>query len=171
MKELKNDERKGWRANPPFFLYEKLHLFRENHPQSISPLFSFLLKKNDQATIVYNEIVAEEYGKFDQCNFSDNPELVLDILSKADKEAMPDVLFLDINMPRIDGWEFLDELKNRNIHIPFIVMLSTSMNINDKKRAENHPLVSHFQSKPIEVDFLVELEKRVLKNNVNTAPN
>jgi two-component SAPR family response regulator len=62
------------------------------------------------------------------------------------------VLFLDINMPYINGWEVLEELKNCPLpareHLK-IFMLSSSMHASDKYLAENNPLVSGFVDKPL----------------------
>lgn len=69
----------------------------------------------------------------------------------------PDVIFLDINMPEMNGWEFLDALliqgKSGN-HFPDIYMLSSSLDPADKLRAENNALVRGFISKPFEVENL-----------------
>lgn len=69
----------------------------------------------------------------------------------------PDVIFLDINMPEMNGWEFLDALliqgKSGN-HFPDIYMLSSSLDPADRMRAENNSLVRGFISKPFEVDNL-----------------
>jgi CheY-like chemotaxis protein len=50
----------------------------------------------------------------------------IEFLLRCDKEQFPDVIFMDISMPAIDGWECLREIKKlmANNHIP-IVMFST----------------------------------------------
>ena len=69
----------------------------------------------------------------------------------------PDVIFLDINMPEMNGWEFLDALliqgKSGN-HFPDIYMLSSSLDPADRMRAENNALVRGFISKPFDVENL-----------------
>lgn len=72
----------------------------------------------------------------------------------------PTILFLDINMPTMNGWEFLDyfdklapEIK-KNIHI---CILSSSVDSRDKKRAEANPNVFMFLVKPFSSDMLNEI--------------
>lgn len=62
------------------------------------------------------------------------------------------ILFLDINMPEISGWEFLDEfsLFPGHLHAQFkIFILSSSIDPEDKAKAEKHPMVHGFYSKPL----------------------
>ncbi len=68
------------------------------------------------------------------------------------KNLSPDYVLLDINMPILDGWEFLDafdSLFNQTQNQPKIVMLTSSINIDDANRAVNHPSITEFLVKPI----------------------
>jgi CheY-like chemotaxis protein len=63
------------------------------------------------------------------------------------------IIFLDINMPGLNGWEFLDEyLKssdlNLNAHI-VIILLSSSLNPDDKEMALKYPCINGFLNKPL----------------------
>jgi CheY-like chemotaxis protein len=61
------------------------------------------------------------------------------------------ILFLDINMPLVSGWDVLEGLISCNIASDRLViyMLSSSVDTNDIKRAESHPLVSGFVVKSL----------------------
>jgi PAS domain S-box-containing protein len=61
----------------------------------------------------------------------------------------PDVLLLDINMPGITGWEFLDQLKSLNLEAN-VYMYSSSIDPDDVKEARNYPMVKDFISKPLD---------------------
>ncbi|MBB6459307.1 response regulator [Flammeovirga kamogawensis] len=60
------------------------------------------------------------------------------------------ILFLDLNMPGLDGWQVLDELENRGIVDHFkIFILSSSVNPQDKQKANDHPKVCSYIEKPL----------------------
>ena len=65
---------------------------------------------------------------------------------------LPELMFLDLNMPIMNGWEFLEKLsqiKNKiKIHYK-IYILSATVNPDDRKMAKDNGLVSGFLSKPL----------------------
>lgn len=72
----------------------------------------------------------------------------------------PDLILLDINMPRTNGWEFLEAYQSLDRQFaggPVVIMLTTSLNSTDRQRAEGCPLVREFVSKPLRQDTLVEI--------------
>lgn len=75
---------------------------------------------------------------------------------------LPDVILLDLNMPVMNGWEFLDEfadtLNERDVTI-FIV--SSSVNPTDHEKANNYQSVTDYIEKPVTEESLLEITKRV----------
>ena len=72
----------------------------------------------------------------------------------------PTILLLDINMPSLSGWDFLDLYENLDTKIKEqiqIHMLSSSVDPNDKKRAEKNKNVKGFIEKPITIDMLQKI--------------
>ena len=97
----------------------------------------------------------------------DNAEMGLNLFSDRLQggKDVPDILFLDLVMDGMDGWEFLDKLK----HItewPIrtdIYILSAFTNAKDRTRAKEHPMIQGYFDKPLSKDTVnrIFLEKMV----------
>jgi len=72
---------------------------------------------------------------------------------------LPDKIFLDINMPITDGWDFLDELNrlNFNGHTCDVYMLTSSVSPFDIAKSRTYGMVRDFISKPLTEAKLIEL--------------
>lgn len=81
-------------------------------------------------------------------------------IQEKDPSKLPDYILLDINMPIMNGWEFLDEYKRLNLD-PLgkskIYIISSSVFSNDINKARSYPLVKDFVSKPLNVEKIKEL--------------
>lgn len=78
-------------------------------------------------------------------------EAALNYLNEQQRKEKKDFLiFLDINMPKMNGWDFLDCLESHeeksNYHV---IMVTSSINKKDKKEAEKYSMVRSFIEKPI----------------------
>ncbi|MDT0644393.1 response regulator [Zunongwangia sp. F363] len=76
---------------------------------------------------------------------------------------VPDIILLDLNMPVMDGWQFLDEF----IKIPsrkeiLIYIVSSSIDPQDVERAKSYDHISNYLVKPISIE---ELQKILQKEH------
>ncbi|GAB2609055.1 response regulator [Belliella aquatica] len=84
--------------------------------------------------------------------FFADPFLALDWL----ESNSADLLLLDINMPEMSGWEFLELLAAKNIEIN-VNMLSSSMDPDDFQKSNEFTSVSGFLIKPLQLDVIERL--------------
>jgi CheY-like chemotaxis protein len=124
-------------------------------------------KKLNCILLVDDNAADNHYHKFiiNQMNITDSVQIAKNGLEALDylqnrNENIPQLIFLDINMPKMNGWEFLqaygslDELQKTQI---IIIMLSTSINPNDIKKAETIAEVMDFKVKPLTENMLSEI--------------
>ncbi|WP_051666516.1 response regulator [Pedobacter sp. R20-19] len=82
----------------------------------------------------------------------------LEVLQENHAKDMHSLIFLDLNMPEMNGWEFLDKISEFPIRPDvFVVIITSSIDQRDYKRALQHPNVVDFIVKPIHPKLIQDL--------------
>jgi CheY-like chemotaxis protein len=106
-------------------------------------IYQFAARKTIEATGFADTILVYSSG-VDAINFlKSNCE---------DRTTLPDVIFLDVNMPVMNGWEFLDAYKNikRNLKKPVIIyVVSSSVDEIDVSKSRQYDTVKGYIVKPV----------------------
>jgi CheY-like chemotaxis protein len=118
---------------------------------------------------IYQIIVRKIISKielFSSFSSYKNGKDAIDALKKAieNNENIPDVILLDINMPIMDGWEFMDEIvsyKSKLNQKIAIYIVSSSIAVQDKDKAKTYAEILGFLSKPITMDALYEIVSEI----------
>ena len=120
------------------------------------PVFTFLLRKMIEKEPVVSECFFFENGR-DAINYLTE--------SKDQETRLPELILLDINMPILDGWQFIDEyakLKPQLCRGITIFMISSSTDTDDYDRAMKTGYIDDYIRKPIYAAELQKIVHRVL---------
>jgi len=121
---------------------------------------------DDKATNFFNKRVAKNHGFFNKIVSMQSGLDGLNYLkaSSKGKEQKPNLIFLDINMPAMNGWEFLREFYNLDKNLTKgidIVILSTSTDPNDMDKFNQNKNLIDFVNKPINLNVLNNVLEKV----------
>jgi len=119
------------------------------------PSFKKILVIDDNPTDRYiAKRMAEKHNFAEEIILYESARKALEYIQSLEEEPhlLPQFIFLDINMPDMNGYEFLDEYSKISETIKtncIIMMITTSIHPEDLKRAENNPSVIRFLNKPL----------------------
>ncbi len=123
-----------------------------------------LLIDDDEPTNFINKKIIESSELVEDIHITQSGQEALNFLShrseQDERHPPPDLIFLDINMPAMDGWEFLDhyrKLATGKKDSIIIVMLTTSLNPDDEVKARESKEVNAFRNKPLTRQLLGEI--------------
>ncbi len=121
-----------------------------------------VLIDDDEPTNFLHKLIIDRHECTEQVEvFQDAREALRFLSEKRDGSYLqPDLILLDINMPDMNGWEFLEaysKLSDEQRGHIVVMMLTTSLNPDDKERADSMEGVTGFLSKPLTKKLLQEI--------------
>ena len=116
---------------------------------------------------LYTMLLKKKLEKMGLCqnvqSYANGENAILTIKKSLDSNGhLPDVILLDINMPVMNGWEFMEEFVKLLPEIDkkiTIYISSSSIAIEDKMKATTYQAIQSYLTKPIENDTLINIMK------------
>ena len=121
------------------------------------PITLMLFKKVVQKASFAKEII-------NAINGQEAITLINTINNTSNQEKKPQLIFLDLNMPVMGGWEFLDLFiasNYFNLNNTKVIILTSTIDPDDIKKSKSYPNVIEFLSKPITVEMLDYLNTKL----------
>jgi CheY-like chemotaxis protein len=121
---------------------------------------------DDAVTLMLNRMLIEKTSFAREMLTAENGKVALDyykdlLESPEEADSYPRLMFLDLNMPIMDGWEFLEEFTKPAFRQHFeetkIIVLSSSIDPADRERSQRYPMVVDFIRKPVTAEILEQL--------------
>ena len=119
-----------------------------------------LLIEDDPITIMVCDRIMKMTGFAEQVQSKENGQEAIKYIQSIieDQTTFPEIIFLDINMPVMNGWEFIEAYEALGIeHKVDMYILSSSVYENDIEKTKGYKAVKGFISKPLSMERLTEL--------------
>lgn len=125
-----------------------------------APRLVYVLE-NDRISSVITELIVKKNLSGGEVRCYPNGEVAFGNLAAAlrTSSAVPDLVLLDLDMPLMDGWEFLDALNGLPAaHALCVFVLTSSIHPDDLARAASYHAVNGFFTKPLDEDSIVRMQ-------------
>jgi CheY-like chemotaxis protein len=129
----------------------------------MTPIERIILVDDNESDNVYHEIMIRKAGFTGEVLVFETGVLALDFL-RSDPLTKPSCIFLDINMPMLDGFEVAEEATPLLAGKPtvLLMMLTSSGSPADRARAASLPVIQGYQTKPLTAASVREMLERGL---------
>lgn len=123
---------------------------------------NLLVIDDDDINIFIIKKIVEKTGSDIEMVSKSNGQQAIDYLKEAiaARTPLPHLILIDINMPVMNGWEFVEAYQDLGIAKPVdLYILSSSVYENDIEKTKSYSSVKGFISKPLSIERLTELIK------------
>jgi CheY-like chemotaxis protein len=113
--------------------------------------------------MLFKKVVQKASFAKEITNVMNGEEAITFINSITNEDKKPQLIFLDLNMPIMGGWEFLDLFNDSNyyhLNKTKVIILTSTIDPEDIKKSKTYPNVIEFLSKPITVEMLNYLNSK-----------
>jgi len=128
-------------------------------------LKSILLVDDDDSTNRFHEIIMNQLGFKGSVQKAKNGKVALDRLQQETEKPFPEVIFLDLNMPVMDGFRFVELFQKTEVfkkNRPAIIVLTTSLIPEEKKKVLKNRNITMFLNKPMNKVSLQETINKII---------
>ncbi|WP_425639234.1 response regulator [Algoriphagus yeomjeoni] len=121
-----------------------------------------LIIDDDPGVLFLHEIIVKEGALNRDPSTFLNAEKALDYIIPIDASTTKILIFLDINMPRINGWEFLEILVEKIKHADIkVVMVTSSLSKSEFEKSKEYEFIIDFWQKPMEEEQVYLLKENL----------
>lgn len=126
----------------------------------MSSTYKALLIDDSKPVNFFNKVVLQRSQFFSDIQISENGQAAMHVLANG---FDPDIIFLDINMPVMNGWEFLKNYTSTTKEpCPIVLLLGAQLSKNDKARVAEYLQIKDVKGKMLSFEIVMEIKNSIL---------
>ena len=122
---------------------------------NLKPIKVMLVDDQKMANFIAKKLIEVTGFSTEVVDYTVPQEALLDL-----SNTNPDLIFLDLNMPEVNGWQFLEVLTEKQNQTQ-VVIVTSSTSIHDKEKAQKYAQVIDFLEKPLTKNTILSLKSKL----------
>jgi len=119
-----------------------------------------MIDDNELDLLISKKLISKQDKSLEFTEFSNATEAINFL--KGQEKMDFDIVLLDLNMPEMNGWEFLDEYKELQYPKAHVYILTSSLDTRDKLKSKEYEVVKGYFDKPLKHHYIAEIIKQYL---------
>ncbi|SHM75729.1 Response regulator receiver domain-containing protein [Cyclobacterium lianum] len=116
---------------------------------------------DDPIVILLQKKLMEKAGIEQEVTSFNNGEELVDFIADQAPGSEDYLMFLDINMPGLSGWDVLDMLESMNVPQNIeVIIITSSIEPADKRKAKNYKRIVDFWVKPFSIQDFIQFKEK-----------
>jgi CheY-like chemotaxis protein len=131
-----------------------------------------LLIDDDELTNLINKMILKKLDCAEKILVFKSGKEALNYLESNEPTEYPNLIFLDINMPAMNGWEFMEKYKTiqkQELDQTVVIILTTSLDPKEHEKADHTKKVNGFKNKPLTPETVQEIVSKHFKHQGNNV--
>ncbi len=114
-----------------------------------------MIDDNELDLLISRKLISKQDPSLEFTEYT-NASKALTFLKEQEKVAF-DIILLDLNMPEMNGWDFLDEYQKLSIPKANVYILTSSLDTRDKSKSKEYNVVKGYFDKPLKHHYISEI--------------
>ncbi|MEK6481713.1 response regulator [Catalinimonas sp. 4WD22] len=114
-----------------------------------------MIDDNELDLLISRKLISKQVSSLEFTEFNNAAEALQHLESREDNNF--DIILLDLNMPEMNGWDFLEEYQKLPAHKANVYILTSSLDTRDKLRSKEYESVKGYFDKPLKSNYIAEI--------------
>jgi len=114
-----------------------------------------MIDDNELDLLISRKLISKQVSQLEFTEFTSAAQALTYLEEQQENEF--DIILLDLNMPEMNGWDFLEEYQKLSVHKSNVYILTSSLDTRDKLRSKEYEVVKGYFDKPLKNNYIAEI--------------